>query len=245
MGPPHNDDFGNARQVSDGWPRHDRANPSRQAVPESGFARVAASAAGTGSASAAGTGAASWDRSFSADNSGPRTRRCLLKGCEQPFQPRHPLARYCGAACQAAARRWSRSRAARRYRATAGGKACRRQQASRYRERLRERHRAESTTAAATESESAQQPREGHQEGEFSEKIRCHRPGCYERFSLQPRSPCQRFCGPLCRQALRRVLERERRWRLRWAQRRQDDRSCWRRSAEEGWAEGRVSTSPG
>ena len=33
-----------------------------------------------------------------------------------------------------------------------------------------------------------------------------------------PRSPCQRFCSPSCRQALRRVIERERRWRQRSAQ---------------------------
>jgi hypothetical protein len=60
-------------------------------------------------------------------------------------------------------------------------------------------------------------PPEGHHKATFSEEFMCHRPGCYERFSLQPRSPCQRFCGALCRHALRRVLERERRWRRRWA----------------------------
>jgi len=27
-----------------------------------------------------------------------RRRQCLLKGCEKPFQPKHPQARYCSAA---------------------------------------------------------------------------------------------------------------------------------------------------
>jgi hypothetical protein len=40
----------------------------------------------------------------------------------------------------------------------------------------------------------------------------CDRPGCYERFVLQPRSPLQRFCSHDCRRALERVQERERRW---------------------------------
>lgn len=223
MGPPHDDGFCSPRQAPDGCPRHDRVDPSRQATPESfGFARVAATAAGTASARS--------DRSFSADDSGLRTRRCLLRGCEQPFQPRHPLARYCGPACQAAARCWSRSRAAARYRVTERGRACRRQQVCRYRQRVRERRETAAAEVEAACETPAETACEGHQEAEDSEKIRCHRPGCYERFSLTPRSPGQRFCGPLCRQALRRVRERERRWRRRFAQRRGAS-SFWRRPA--------------
>ncbi len=40
----------------------------------------------------------------------------------------------------------------------------------------------------------------------------CNRPGCYERFAHQRRSPLQRFCSAACRRALERVEERERRW---------------------------------
>ena len=36
----------------------------------------------------------------------PRTRRCLLKGCEQRFQPGQPQQRYCSQRCREAAR-WS------------------------------------------------------------------------------------------------------------------------------------------
>jgi hypothetical protein len=41
----------------------------------------------------------------------------------------------------------------------------------------------------------------------------CDRPGCYEGFVAEPRSPHQRFCSRACRQAMERVWRRERRWR--------------------------------
>jgi hypothetical protein len=40
----------------------------------------------------------------------------------------------------------------------------------------------------------------------------CDRPGCYEEFVRQRRSPLQRFCAHACRRAMERVWERERRW---------------------------------
>ena len=48
----------------------------------------------------------------------PRTRRCLLKGCEQRFRPQQARQRYCGERCREAAREWSRWKAQERYRAT-------------------------------------------------------------------------------------------------------------------------------
>ena len=45
----------------------------------------------------------------------------------------------------------------------------------------------------------------------FAEYL-CSRPGCYELFSLEPRAPHKKFCSPLCRNALRRVLQREAYW---------------------------------
>jgi len=69
----------------------------------------------------------------------PRTRRCLLKGCEQPFHPRRVHQRYCSEACRRAARRWSRWKDQQRYRATAAGKSKRNGQSRRYRERVRNR----------------------------------------------------------------------------------------------------------
>jgi hypothetical protein len=69
----------------------------------------------------------------------PRMRRCLLKGCEQRFKPRHPHQRYCSTSCRDAARKWSRWRAQQRYRATTAGKEKRNGQSRCYRERARSR----------------------------------------------------------------------------------------------------------
>lgn len=138
----------------------------------------------------------------------PRQRRCLLKGCEARFRAAHPLARYCSEDCQQAARRWSVWRANRRYRRSEQGKACRREQCRRRRQRCRERE----SRSAACDAE-----REGYQEADAEKKISCSRPGCYECFAPDPRSPLQKFCSRVCYRALRRVLLREARWRRRFA----------------------------
>ena len=132
-----------------------------------------------------------------------RARICLLKGCEKWFSPFHSLSRYCSEACVQAARRWSRRLAAERYRASDQGKERRRQQSCRYRERVRQRQ---------EEPETSPTVGEGHQEATDSEKIPCSRPGCYELFPPQRRSPLKKFCCALCREALRRVRQREARW---------------------------------
>jgi hypothetical protein len=145
----------------------------------------------------------------------PRRRRCLLKGCEQPFQPTHPQARYCSEACRHAARRWRAWRARQRYRATEQGKACRRRQSCRYRERVRRRREQEGPVT----QEPVPAGREGQRPARLLKKSSCDRPGCYTCFDVPSRSPLKRFCSSLCRRALQRVLEREARWR-RWSLRR-------------------------
>lgn len=65
----------------------------------------------------------------------PRSRICLLKGCERVFRPQHPLTRYCSEACRQRAHRWRAWKARRRYRQSAGCKQKRRAQSRRYRER--------------------------------------------------------------------------------------------------------------
>ena len=70
----------------------------------------------------------------------PRTRRCLLKGCEEHFHPRRPRQRYCSERCRRAAREWSRWKAQQKYRATAVGKRKRNGQSCRYRERVKRRN---------------------------------------------------------------------------------------------------------
>jgi hypothetical protein len=69
----------------------------------------------------------------------PRTRCCLLKGCERRFCPQRARQRYCSDECRQAARRWSRWKAQQSYRATAAGKERRNGQSRRYRERVRNR----------------------------------------------------------------------------------------------------------
>jgi hypothetical protein len=68
----------------------------------------------------------------------PRTRACLLKGCERRFRPVHALTRYCGEECREQARRWREWKAQHHYRQSAGGKQKRREQSRRYRERCKQ-----------------------------------------------------------------------------------------------------------
>jgi hypothetical protein len=66
--------------------------------------------------------------------------------------------------------------------------------------------------------EGAEPPCEGQRPAEIPQEFAncpCDRPGCYELFVLQARSPQQHFCSSACRQALRRVRQRERRLRAR------------------------------
>jgi hypothetical protein len=69
----------------------------------------------------------------------PRTRCCLLKGCEQRFRPQRSRQRFCSEECRQAARRWSRWKAQQSYRATTTGKEKRNGQSRRYRERVKKR----------------------------------------------------------------------------------------------------------
>lgn len=132
-----------------------------------------------------------------------RPRRCLLKGCERPYWPRHPRCHFCSEACRQAAQRWRRWRASQQYRASEQGRERRRQQSRRYRQRCRERDIASAGAAA---------PREGQRAASAPEDFGgrpCARPGCYELFCVRHEASRQRFCSLVCRLALRRVLDRE------------------------------------
>ena len=138
-----------------------------------------------------------------------RPRRCLLKGCERLFRPRRPQSHYCSESCRQAARRWRRWQASQRYRATEQGRERRREQSRRYRQRLRERQAASADAEAPREGQRAACERE-----DFSSRP-CDRPGCYELFAIAHEHSCKRFCSVGCRLALRRVLDREARYRAR------------------------------
>jgi len=144
--------------------------------------------------------------------SSPRTRRCLLKDCEQPFRPADRWARYCSKPCRQDARQWSQWFANQSYRASERGKQQRRRQCQRNRQRR-----------SLGPPEDAKQPPtrmpllgcEGYQRDDSAENSPCHRPGCYECFPIPARSPLKKFCSTLCRRALRSVRQRESRWRRR------------------------------
>lgn len=146
-----------------------------------------------------------------------RARHCLLKDCERWFTPPRPQSRYCSGACAAAARRWRQVKASRRYRASAGGRVQRREQHRRYRQRRRERALA---VASADVAAACEGQRPALAPPDFCERM-CDRPGCYAVFVVPDEPARRRFCSVACRLALRRVLDREARYRAR--------RRRWRR----------------
>jgi hypothetical protein len=116
------------------------------------------------------------------------------------------------------------------YRASAAGRRRRCDQARRYRQRRREEVRQGEITATTA----PQAPRtevipevaqlenspqcEGQRPASMVEDFvgqPCLRPGCYEVFPIRAGVPQQRYCSCQCRHALRRVLDREARWRRR------------------------------
>ena len=161
-----------------------------------------------------------------------RQRRCLLKGCEQPFRPRYPQERYCSAACRQRARHWRRWQSCRTYRASMAGQERRRQQARRYRARQRQQraarweetlHGIEEQVAREAAQLTTAEPCAGQRPTTLPEDFvgrPCARPGCYVVCPLRPGVPQQRFCSCRCRLALRRVLDREARWHWRQDRRR-------------------------
>jgi hypothetical protein len=135
-------------------------------------------------------------------------RLCLLKGCERNFQPNHHRCRYCSEDCVVAARKWRRWLADQKYRASKQGKQARQDQSIRYREKCKQ-----ELIAMKEPEQAAPIPSVGDTKAAAGKKSCCHRPGCYEQFLPAPQTPHQKYCGPECYQAMRRVLIREKRWR--------------------------------
>jgi hypothetical protein len=141
-------------------------------------------------------------------------RLCLNERCERTFQPTHHLDRYCGPECLADARRWQVRFANQLYRRSADGRERRREQSRRYRLKLKVRMALDNEPEQENFplSDQPEASREGYTKDTSHEKSCCHRPGCYRRFTAPPQSPLKKFCSPRCRNALRRVILRERLW---------------------------------
>lgn len=132
-------------------------------------------------------------------------RQCLRKGCSRHFHPVRANQRYCQAPdCLREVRRWY---------------AAKRQRKARCRSEVRGRHAAaEKARRQRRKAQAAAKPpnrgsawsRRRKNSRNISHPI-CDRPGCFAapRFSL--RSPA-RYCSKHCRCAMRRVLDRERKW---------------------------------
>ena len=137
----------------------------------------------------------------------PRPRNCLGKKCGRKYQPRCWNQRYCqGPECQREIRRWQAAKRQAKRRQAAQVQA---QHAEA--ERVR-RQQAKSAPQAVPKREVA--PARGHAAKPFSSLFFCDRPGCYEPPVISLRNPA-RYCCHTCRQAVRNVLDRERKWRSR------------------------------
>jgi hypothetical protein len=133
-------------------------------------------------------------------------------------------------------RSWRRWLSCQRFKATHHGKELRREQARRYRSRLRQRSSLAEPRAPAYDIEltspvidsqtspGSEPPPlvsttgEGQRPAKMPDQscgLPCHRPGCHILFLPSARSPVQKFCSGSCRQALRRVRQRELRLRKR------------------------------
>lgn len=140
-----------------------------------------------------------------------RPRSCLRKGCGRIFQSQCWNQRYCqDPECLKLVRRWQ---AAKRQRQRRSRPEVRQERAAATRQR-RARRREDSDAAKAAPVSTAADRTEKDTAWSRSKKNLvpfCDRPGCYE--VPRPSSRCAaRYCGDECRQAVRRVRDRERKW---------------------------------
>jgi hypothetical protein len=132
-----------------------------------------------------------------------RPRICLRKGCGRTYQPGRWNQRYCqDAECMRLLRRWQ---AAKRQRERRSQPEIRQKHAAAERDRRARRPPYQSTRKAEAN------PKRAWSRSKKNSGPICDRPGCYDR----PRPSCRcpaRYCGNDCRQAVRRVCDRERKW---------------------------------
>jgi hypothetical protein len=134
----------------------------------------------------------------------PRARICLRKGCKHKYTPRRWNQRYCqDPECRRLVRRWQ---AAKRQAKRRQDDAVKAQHAQAQRARRRR---------AATSPQPPPKPEvaaaRGHAAKIFLPNPFCHRPGCYEAPPKSARNQAK-YCCRSCRQAVHRVLDRERKW---------------------------------
>jgi hypothetical protein len=134
----------------------------------------------------------------------PRPRTCLRKGCGRQYTPRRWNQRYCqDTECMRLVRRWH---AARRQAERREEDAVKAQHAEAERAR---RGRVKSLPQAPNDPEVT--AARGHAAKNFSPTPICERPGCHDTPPKSGRNQAK-YCCLSCRQAIYRVLDRERKW---------------------------------
>ena len=137
-------------------------------------------------------------------------RVCLRKGCGRKYQARRWNQRYCqDPECLRLLRRWQ---AAKRQAKRRQDEAAKSQHAEAERVRRLRGQRISSSPQAPKPPEIG--AARGHAARIFSPPPLCDRPGCHEPVMKSGRSQA-RYCCSACRQAVRRVVDRERKWRFR------------------------------
>jgi len=137
-------------------------------------------------------------------------RECARKACVRTFPPRHWRQRYCQESnCLRELRRWQALKRQRRRRATPEG---RRKHAQAEQERRR--RRAAGEEMSSNDSRHKEKEQRAWSRNKEIPEVFCDRPGCYQAPQSSQRAPA-RYCGNDCRRVMRRVLDRERKWRSR------------------------------
>jgi hypothetical protein len=140
----------------------------------------------------------------------PRTRVCLRQGCGRKYQPRRWNQHYCqDPECLRLVRRWQAAK----------------RQAKRRQDEAAQAEHAEAERVRRQRISSSPQapepPEIGAARGHAAKIISptpmgplCDRPGCHEPVAKSGRSQA-RYCCSACRQAVRQVVDRERKWKFR------------------------------
>ena len=134
----------------------------------------------------------------------PRLRNCLRKGCTRKYQPRCHHQRYCRhPECLRELRRWHAARRQAERRKDVDVKTRHAQAEQARRQKLK--------SAFQTVENPELAPARGHAAQTFFSLPLCDRPGCHQHPASSARI-WARYCCPACRQAVRNVLDRERKW---------------------------------
>ena len=176
---------------------------------------------------------------------GPRT--CLRRDCGRIYRPRRWNQRYCQEPeCLKLVRRWQ---AAKRQEERRKQPEVRQAHAAAERQR-RARRRVEGCCEASSKcghmSEEGRDPCAWSRSKNFSGPF-CDRPGCYD--AVRPSCRCQaRYCSDDCRQAVKRVRDRERKWLSRNTQagrfKRHLEYGPERRKRRDGWPAAEADRDP-